>query len=781
MDMSIISLDTIYKILACTGSIITIIAFVKKILLPHPKRQLSNHSKFTDRYAQLTKLIELVKQDKKIINIYGKKGIGKSYFLKYFSDFVNGKISRKYIKSKKIYKKLSFSKRIKTKVIYYEINEYIKENDLITDFIENISNKESKNLDDSIKTILKSSICFKKIIIIFDNITNACMENSVENLILRIQPHSKKFVFVLGSIEELTLPKLGNDKPKIEILEFNNKEIKEYAKNCQKDLSMETIDKIYDVSNGLPIMVDLMITNDDFNDKGYYTQYIDTLFHNIQRENEILGLITIYIALLSLTNTEVSLNLLNNFDEKLNINKPLLNKLNMLAIIKYNDKKQTIKMHDIIRDYLVHEIATVEYYEAIKDILLFYLNNNNLHSGSAYAILLKTNDIDKYTELLIQCIKNSIENEEYIYLIALGNHYFRNCKNYFKNKLYYSMAYGYILSLLSVGDYPTAKMFSDDESLSIRDTIKNNQIDIAIQLADLYHLQSEYDMSIEFYNLILNSIDKNDNAKYIMMCNMKIAHSYRHIGKYNKAINYYLIAIQIAIQINDINVIATINLELSVIYMSNPRLFQLEKRYSSLQEMFEKTYKIILQTDNETSKLLYYRNYSRFLISNFDVHTLPIEAREGLNLALKGYESLKKRLIYTMDFEFGEYHRFKHELDEAVSYYQKAIVFSKKNGDKNLETMSYLGIILCEMDSNAYLFNKNQDSQVSLLLNIIVTAENHSLFVNKLLAQMLLTIIKGEVLSNEQIDYLEKNGLERTSRIIHNSNLKYNKLQLFMM
>lgn len=781
MNIKIESLDIIYKILACGVSLLTIIGFIGNLIFPRTKRQLSNYDKFTDRYHQQITLIKLIKDGKKIINVYGKKGVGKSYFLKYFSDFINGKISKKYGQIKKLRKEFNVFERIRTKVIYYEINEYIKDTDLAKDFIVNTSNKNVKHIDEFIKKLLKNSIYCKRIVIIFDNITNECIENSVENLIAKLQPLSDKLIFILGSIEELTLPKLGNDKPKIEIQEFGNKEINEYAKNCNKKLSLKTIKNIHDISNGLPIMIDLMISNEDYLNKDYYNKYIDKLFRNIEKEDKRLAKTAIYVALLSLVNSEVSLVSLNNFDEKLIFNKSSLKKLHMFAMIKYNEDKKKIKMHDIIRDYLVYEVANHDYYEDIRNIHLYYLNNNDLYNSSVYLILLRKKELEQHKQSLIQCINKSIEQEEFMYLISLGNHYFQNSYNTTKDELYYTMAYGYILSLLSVGDYPSAKKFSDEEGLTITDTINNNQINVSIQISDLYHLQSYYSISIDLYNIILNKLRENGNKDNITVCNFKKAHAYRHMGCYEEAINCYFQALKIARQTNNQNIVAAVNLELSVIYLSNPSWLQNDNRYSSIEEMFKDTLDIIEKNDNETNRLLFYRNYSRYLISNFNEQNSHKQIKEKLELALKGYANLKKRLIYTMDFEFGEYYRYIHNHSKAVAYYKKAIQFSKKNGDKNLETMSYLGIILCEMDASALLFNKSRKEQIDFLIKTISITEKYDLYINKLLAQTLLTIINNALIDNEHLQLLRKSGLEKTAKILTQSNLDYSKLQLFMM
>lgn len=762
-------------ILGSIVSLIVIFGFLGAFTIPGRKKQLSEYKKYTDRRQQLKTAISSINEGNRIINIYGKKGVGKSYFLKYLSDYLNKKIPKKYIRE--INKTIKIKYR--TKVIYYEVNEYSKDNEILNDFILSYSNKNSKNPINAIKKILLHSFFYNRIIIIFDNITNECVENAVEKLIQSLLPLSKKFCFILGSIEKLTLPKLGANRKQIEITEFNNEEIIEYSRNCNKNLSSKDLKNILNSSNGLPIMVDLMISNNDYSNNELYNKYIIKLFTDLQKHDEILSTVTMYIALLSLVNSTVYVKLLNNVTYDLTVNNSLLNKLNLYSLIKYNDNNKSIKMHDIIRDTLIKEFSLNDYYSVIKNICTYYYKNNDSYNCSVYSVLLKEKDFIEYKSLILNCISQSIEKENFTYLISLGNHYFEY-NNSFKDELYYKTAYGYILSLLSIGDYPSAKTFSDKEGLIITSAIDCGEFDLAIQIADLYHLQSDYLTAIELFESILHNLNIKTQLGYIIKCETKIAHSYRHIGDSLMAIENYYKAINDAILINDVNTIILCNLELSVIYLSNPVYFKKETRYSNLEELFEDTYSLIVQSNNKVSELLYYRNYARYLISKSNIDEYSIEIKSNLTKAQSGYKILKKRLLYTMYFEFGEYYRFCSKIEESLKNYKNAITFSKKNGDKNLETMSYLGIMLLEINSKTFIFNKNINEQKKLLTSIFETSETHNLFINKTLASLFLSVINYETINYETLKYLRENGLQKTADTIEENNFSLKNLQLFM-
>lgn len=306
-------------------------------------------------------------------------------------------------------------------------------------------------------------------------------------------------------------------------------------------------------------MVDLMISNNDYSNNELYNKYIYKLFSDLKKSDEVLSKTTIYIALLSLVNSTVSVKLLNSISDDFSVNNISLNKLHLFSLIKYNEKTKIIKMHDIIRDYLISEFSKQNYYYVIKNICSYYYKTNDLYNCSVFSVLLRENDFGNYEKLLTQCVIQAIKEENYTYLISLGNHYFEyNVLN--KNNLYHIIAYGYILALLSIGDYPSAKMFADIEELSISSSIECNEFDLALQISDLYHLQSNYITAIELYETIMLYLDSNKQLKYIINCEAKIAHSYRHIGNYPEAIKHYYTAIKKATSINDFNTIILCNL-----------------------------------------------------------------------------------------------------------------------------------------------------------------------------------------------------------------------------
>ena len=778
--MSALLLDVLYKALNVLVSLTIIITFISKVVSPTKRRLLSEHKKFTDRKEQLCFLIDAIRRDNKIINVYGKKGIGKSYFLKYFSDLVNNKISIKETDKFKYRELKNLRKEIRNSyVIYYEVNEYTKESEIINDFSSNYANRFSKNPYKSFKNMIRNLFLYKKLIIIFDNITNECLENTIENIISNLLPYSKKLVFIIGSVDYLTFPKLNINKSKIEITEFGKYEIEEYSINCGNKLTEDKLNNIVDISNGLPIIVDLMISNNSYNFFNYVLdKYIESLFNKIRTDNPYLSRVLLLLSLLSIVNSNVSLSLLNSVTKNTNINRKSVQELNSLSVIKYNEKDDTIKVHDIIRDYLVYEHAQRDYYDLIEQLVNYYKGIDDYASCSVYSILLEKEDYYKYKSIIKECIVNALDSENYAFLLAIGIHYFKSIPQEDDN-MFYLISYGYISALLSVGDYPSAKRFCDEKRLSLNGAVNENQIDLALEIANLHHLQSDYLVAIELYKVLLKiCIEDRSHNECIANCYLKIAHAYRHIADYINAQEFYFLAIK---NTKNKDIIVSAYLELSVIYLFDSNLLKNDPNFKNMDDLFNKI-KELLGDDKNSLQLLYLRNYARYLLSKQDIHYYSDTILDYLNQALLGYEQLKKRLIYTMNFEFGEYYRMCSKNEKAIDYYRESLRFSYRNGDKNLETMSYIGIVLSELQCGIHYHTKTQNSQIELLVKCIDISDKHNLKINSLLAHVLLKYIKTNTLFEDEFQLLCKNNYNGMAILLKKADNKLlNKIQLFMM
>ena len=229
----------------------------------------TNVASFTDRKIHIDTLIQEISAGIQIINIYGKKGVGKTTFLTYFCDFVNSQIPtpHKYFDKaeERQYKKLTK----KYAVVYLPLKDYSTSSELLSGFGSAIGLKEEKP---SVYAIAKHMniryLCRKKILIIFDGIKNRAQSECVELFIQEQLPLSEKFTYVIGSVEECVFVYLSNiSQTKIEIPLFGEDDIYEYVKKTNNhSLNSQVLSRFLEISQGLPIFVSILY-NKNTNDK----------------------------------------------------------------------------------------------------------------------------------------------------------------------------------------------------------------------------------------------------------------------------------------------------------------------------------------------------------------------------------------------------------------------------------------------------------------------------------------------------------------------------------
>lgn len=112
---------------------------------------------------------------------------------------------------------------------------------------------------------------------------------------------------------------------------------------------------------------------------------------------------------------------------------------------------------------------------------------------------------------------------------------------------------------------------------------------------------------------------------------------------------------------------------------------------------------------------------------------------EILSKVLEDYKRQRKRLQYNLYFQIGEYYRQIGNVNLAKENFEKALSFSRKNLDHNLETLSQVALTICDICSNSV----DQQSDEEKIVNCIETCQQFDLNTNKLLAQMLLAYIQG--------------------------------------
>ncbi len=728
---------------------------------------------FTDRRMSITKLTEFINVNSQIVNVYGKRGIGKSAFLRFYCDLINKNLDNNnsffYTMDFKKYRNLK-----KAKALYVELSGYYDREKLNEQIGEQLTGDQSIGLIKAAKRIKNYLFRSKLIIIVLDNVNNIGLEKDIEDIIRTFAKVSDKFVFLIGSIEKLSLVNLINsNKQYIQLGAFDEKDIYEFARKNLKDTGIDQrhLSRILEVSKGLPIFVNIFIkdSQSSFGANFHIQKYVKSIVNNLSVPAFDLAQ---YISLLSITKATMLIGDIYNITD---FPMDALIELENNALIEYDRIQKTVKMHELYRDYINPEFININ---QLKIELIYKKISADRIFERSYYLLLLHNEEDR-EESLMTAINNAVREENYSFLLLIGEHFklmynFEPAKAYLRNDVFITIIWGYLQGLVGVGNYPAAQEVVDSCKLTIRNPENTLQFELSILIANLYHLQIKYPLAISTYETLLEYTDKEEFADYQSKCFLGIAHAYRHAGRYpTVAIEYYNKAIASANSRNQKSIAFLCKQELLILHAALSQEAESLALYNDLEQEM-----CVLPEEYIHNKIAYLKvkaRYLRFLKNPVN----DIEEINLLNQVLREYSAIKKRLQYNTYFEFGEYYRLHDDYITALDNYKIALIFSKNNLDHNLETMCYLGIILCEIKSEKFLYHEHKFSQRQNLISIIDKCKEYGLYYNSLLAELLLAKISNIAVDKSILMSLKTIGYQREVEIAEAD--LYGEMMLILM
>lgn len=686
---------------------------------------------FADRDTSLDDLALKFQGGTKVVNVYGKRGIGKSAFLRFFCDCVNHKIGRENFGRKMHIKKIQ---KLKGKAFYFHLSgegtrsideQIISQIPWLGSTLTEIANNLSR--------IIKR----KKIFIVLDNINNAGLSKEIEGIIDIFLSYSANYRIVVGSIEKQPLLNIMDvhEFSHIELPTFNEDDIFDFAKRNSKSISSEYFKKILDFSDGLPIFVSLLLNNDVTvlssitYDKDRMDNYLGRIIDDLDNP---LCLIAQYIGFLSVTKPVLACHDLKEFG--LDLPAGCFERLENCSLIEFDSKAQTIKMHELFRDYICRRFCSRT--DIIQQIYEYYCRVGQVYEQIYYLIMIENEARDK---TIIRGIQSAIEEENFAFLLMVGEHYKRlydwnPAVSNMSDETFISVVHGYLEGLIGVGNYPAAREVIDKCKISARTPKTDLQFRFSMLTAKLYHLQNNYEESIAVYSILLNDTRQNkDFGKYEAKCLWGIAHSYRHQGKeLNIAIKYYDESIRVAKKLNRKSEIIRAMREKLTILMCRRKKNAAKKLYRKISTAVRG----LPEDSYYGTRVSFLKTKAQYLaVIEGSHYNLQYEI---LSNVLADYKSQRKRLQYNLYFQIGEYYRRLGNINLAKENYEIALSFSKKNLDHNLETLSQIALIICDICSNSV----NQQSAEADMTNCIEICQQFDLNTNKLLAEMLLAYIQ---------------------------------------
>lgn len=706
---------------------------------------------YTNRIFEIKKILDLLNKKQRIINVYGNKGVGKTEFLKIITDYINGNISRTLNKTFNVndIKKEKYKTLKNYKVMYFDLSDKMG----MKEIIDEISSKLFPNLIDKTKSyhhflnILEEKYSKQNLIFILDNFNNEALKSELIKIMQEHRIQRDNDIFIIGSVNEFV--SYTESVSYIEIETLNNIEvIKEFALKKGVTLSDESVNKLYEMSHGLPIYLNIILNNEFItsNNRLLKLNINEYLIEIISKLDGDTMKILKYCAFLSALNTTLKFNLFIELGFDKHELKSTLEKLTRNSLL-IDLENNNYKMHDIITDFIIEKYL-VSSKSISKNLIEFYKKREQSKEVVIYCLLTST---FKEKDLIINVIKKEVDNDNLAYLFTLGElirkYQYINSPYTIDKEVYNYLIYSYLYMKMGMGDYLGAEDLVDNlligqiKLVHIPEISTDIEFEFNFLVADLLHLQNKYTRAINDFEMLLNVAKNNKSLKRkIPKCKWAIAHSGRHQAEdLNTVINQYEDCLIYSLKHNDIKYLCrAINGKLCInLAFNNLNYNYLEEinRVYTYADKYDFLDKIVLST---------MKYHAIFLRKNLNFEL----SKDCLDRAYKEHKKSGRRLVADLEFEYGEHYRKLKDYPKSFSYYKKAYDFGKANNDRNLYTHSMLGIILVELISDSFFFHSDIDDIKKSLVNNIKISSEANINVNKVQSKILLEYVKLDINSN---------------------------------
>lgn len=721
---------------------------------------------FADRTGSLHTLISTLKSNTRVVNVYGKRGIGKSAFLCFFCDYANHKLNRENSKRRKIAKELP---KIRGRAVYVHVSGDGGQ-PLDKQILLQVA-RHCITLSDAAEWIAQV-VKHKKIFLVIDNINNAGLSKEVEAVIDIFLSHSDRYRIIVGSIEKQPFLNIFNEKhiQYIELSAFDEKDVFDFADKNSKSLSPEDLSKIIDFTEGLPVFVSLLLSNDfpviSYN-KDRMNNYLSRIIEDLEPQVKTIAQ---YIGFLSITKPIFPVRILK--DLGIPPSSACLEKLENCSLIEFDEEAQTVKMHELFRDYICQQFSAET--EIIRKIYEYYRNEDYLYEQTYYLIML---DGIAHNYTINQAIQKAIDEENFAFLLTLGEHYkrlygLRQPTISLSEETFLTIIYGYLEGLIGVGSYPSAQEVIDKCKISARSPKNDLQFRFSILTAHLYHLQNKYNESIATYQALLNLQQDTGFEKYRAKCLWGIAHALRHQGRdFDAAVQFYDESIAAAETMGaHSQEIKSMREKLVIFLLRGQREAACDLHHQICLRVNQ-----LPPTGYKETRISFLKSEANYIATTRKKN--PQLEKRLLEKVLSVYRAQRKRLQYNMYFQLGEYFRRQEDYVNAKDNYNKALAFSKQNLDHNLETLSTIAIIICDICHDSLT-----DSSERTLIDCLEICEEFDLYVNELLTDVMLAYVRNENVDGQTIQELEAIQYKKAVHASnHRSKANLCSLDLFLM
>lgn len=555
-----------------------------------------------------------------------------------------------------------------------------------------LDNINEKQLIDLIESKYKKS----NIVFFLDEIISKEQMYVVDDFFMQYFSVRSKDTFIIGSHKKNISYHITYKH--LEIEKLCEEELMVLAKVYKVNLNQNESIELYELSDGIPLYAYLLLRYYE-SDKGlrkenllsYLTEEILPHLPN----NELTTLA--FISLVSLSENRISRNQLADIYVDFSIEQ--LENLYLKGLIQLDGNKNYSTVYKIVAEEVL-KILYNQNSNLYNKIFDYYIEQNDVFAALRYIPFMKKIS-SKQSQLFIENVTKCLDEKRFALLynilmpsVRLRLPVYKNAPNIYK---IYSFAT--ISVMLSCGEYIKAKEYLDSLEFdgialkTISQPLNSEDFKLFFLYADTEHLLNNYDTAIDIIDsLILNSNQYEKFNRLPQLYWMK-AHCLRHQWKKpSESLETYILCQALSEKLNQPEyIIRSLHGQICISLIQNEKDFDFIDAFEQLDNIYCNT---------ETNHFEQYKyNTLKYKAIYERINNETSKAFDLLNQSLDGFISIKRRNIYDLYFEFGEYYRFNRNFKESYKYYEKAKEFSEENGDYNLESLSRLGIVLLNLSN----------------------------------------------------------------------------------
>lgn len=610
----------------------------------------------TEIYNSIVKQINL--KDKVVwIRLYGEDGIGKKSI-----------ISKIFKKFKKIRNRFFFLSCNKEGILYNLQHNY------------NFKNYTENNENNYLRFLQKNS---EKVFLVFD-LSNNEYNQEIMNFIHKWSLSTKnKCKLIIITYDNKT--KNFNNDSRVFVFNYLINRLDNFStqKLVSKYLSEDDsskIKKIVDSSHGHPGYIKYVCNN--LNGES-----------NLERLTETEKKALIELSIMTVLKNKIKKNI-----------------VNKICVYTHISDKYLVQIKEdfYVPAWIIQELfKNVVNDDIISSSICNLLNLGLIKEGDVKTAKILTNNssLDELTEYL----KDLYNNKKFydIYKFLNKTQWFLTKERISLNEEILNIV---LESLLQLGEYEEFSKYLEliSEKYPVQKSSENKFIfNINYNIADYYHLITEYDISNSLFFTLAEMTNNDDELSKIYF---SIGHNFRHSGIFDKALLYLEKALSLCDKKSKSTKSRIISNIISIDYFKNI----ISDRENVVLEKLNK----LLINENVDY------NIKRHIANIYRRTNKLYEAEKILIDSIKKLEETKLRILQDFYFELAETYRFmyieykKDYFNKSLNYYNLAIIFAECNNDLNLK--------ICSLIGKEILIAKKYKSKQKQLISSLNKLNHHS-------------------------------------------------------